>query len=77
MKWNDLFNYLEEKFDSVLCNNNYELTRQFCEEHGLDVESVIRRAQGLGGICDCEILFTTSHLIDEEEYIKAIKAETT
>lgn len=42
------------------CDNTLAMTRQWLQEHGLNVDANVGKLQALGGFCDCEVLFNTT-----------------
>lgn len=54
-----LFAYLEEQVDACGCDNTRRFTEQWLKDN-ISAElykSVIEEITGMGGYCDCEVLF--------------------
>lgn len=54
-----LFAYLEEQVDAFGCDNTMRFTEQWLKDN-ISAElykSVIEEITGMGGYCDCEVLF--------------------
>ena len=54
-----LFAYLEEQVDACGCDNTLRFTGQWLKDN-ISAElykSVIEEITGMGGYCDCEVLF--------------------
>ncbi len=52
----ELFDYLDSKFDDQGCNHTNVLTVKFLNDHDLSPEPIINWLKDQGGYCDCEIL---------------------
>lgn len=42
------------------CDNTLAMTRQWLQEHGLNVNANVGKLEALGGFCGCEVLFNTT-----------------
>jgi hypothetical protein len=57
IKFEELFNYLDEELQEQECDNKPTLARTFLENQNItNVEAVLQWLSDKGGYCDCEIL---------------------
>lgn len=73
MIWGDLFEFVSDKvnFHQVngewnwTCHGDLRFAKEFIEKCGLNEEEVLEKLRNTGGYCDCEVLFNSAEVIDE------------
>ena len=57
IKFQNLFNYLDEKLSEAECDNTFRITEDFLNNHNIkDLNKIENWLKENGGYCDCEVL---------------------
>lgn len=52
----ELFDYLNDKSETVKCKHDFSLTNEFLKDKNVDIEKVLEFLQVNGAGCDCEVI---------------------
>lgn len=60
----DLYEFLDAKCATLLCDHTLKLTKRWIQENGLEdrEEEIIECLEENGGYCDCEVVFNVLDL---------------
>jgi hypothetical protein len=61
----DLFDFLDTELGERDCNHDYQITKDFLKQKGIDNDSLFEWFQDNGGYCDCEILYNIEEKFEE------------
>ena len=61
----ELFDYLNDKSETVECNHDFSLTNEFLKDKNADIEKVIEFLRENGAGCDCEVIFNVEEKFEE------------
>ena len=61
----ELFDYLNDKSETVECNHDFSLTNEFLKDKNMDIEKVIEFLRENGAGCDCEVIFNVEEKFKE------------
>lgn len=61
----ELFDYLNDKSETVECNHDFSLTNEFLKDKNVDIEKVLEFLQVNGAGCDCEVIFNVEEKFEE------------
>lgn len=61
----ELFDYLNDKSETVDCNHDFSLTNEFLKDKNVDIEKVIEFLRENGAGCDCEVIFNVEEKFEE------------
>lgn len=61
----ELFDYLNDKSETVKCKHNFSLTNEFLKDKNVDIEKVLEFLQVNGAGCDCEVIFNVEEKFEE------------
>ncbi len=61
----ELFDYLNDKSETVACNHDFSLTKEFLKDKNADGQKVLEFLQENGAGCDCEVIFNVEEKFEE------------
>lgn len=61
----DLFDFLDQKLESLTYLADFSLTRSFLKGRDLEVEVILGFLEANGAYCDCEVLFNVAERFEE------------
>ena len=61
----DLFDFLDQKLESLTCPADFTLTRSFLKGRDLEVEVILGFLEANGAYCDCEVLYNVADLFED------------
>ena len=61
----ELFDYFNDKSETVECNHDFSLTNEFLKDKNVDSEKVLEFLQAIGAGCDCEVIFNVEEKFEE------------
>lgn len=61
----ELFDYLNDKSETVECNHDFSLTTEFLKDKNANIEKVIEFLRENGASCDCEVIFNVEEKFEE------------
>jgi len=61
----ELFDFLNDKSETVECNHDFSLTKEFLKDKNIDIEQVLEFLEENGAGCDCEVIFNVEEKFEE------------
>ena len=61
----ELFDFLNDKSETVECNHNFSLTKEFLKDKNKNIEKVLTFLKENGAGCDCEVIFNVEEKFEE------------
>ena len=61
----DLFDFLDQKLESLIYLADFSLTKFFLKGRVLEVEVILGFLEANGAYCDCEVLFNVAERFEE------------
>lgn len=61
----DLFDFLDQKLESLTYLADFSLTRSFLKGRDLEVEVILGFLEANGAYCDCEVLYNVADLFED------------
>ena len=61
----DLFDFLDQKLESLTYLADFSLTRSFLKGRDLEVEVILGFLEASGAYCGCEVLYNVADLFED------------
>lgn len=61
----ELFDFLNDKSETVECNHNFSLTKEFLKDKNKNIEKILTFLKENGAGCDCEVIFNVEEKFEE------------